>query len=128
MAETLREREVAFDFLVQIQTDSHAMPIEDASVVWPERRSPFVPVARLVLPVQELDSPAQMSFAENLSYNPWHSIEGHRPLGNQNRARRRIYLELSKLRHSMNGAARLEPTGSEVFEDLPDSALSEGDP
>ena len=90
MAETLREREVAFDFLVQIQTDSHAMPIEDASVVWPERRSPFVPVARLVLPVQEFDSPAQMSFAENLSYNPWHSIEGHRPLGNQNRARRRM--------------------------------------
>jgi hypothetical protein len=116
MAATLRQREVVFDFLVQLQTDAHRMPIEDASVVWSERRSPFVSVAHLVIPVQEFDSPAQLAFAGNLSFNPWHSIQAHRPLGNQNRARKRIYLELSKLRQAMNGERRIEPTGDEVFD------------
>jgi hypothetical protein len=115
MAETLRSQEAVFDFLVQVQTDAHAMPIEDASVLWPERLSRYVAVARLVLPAQEFDSPAQMAFAEDLSYNPWHSLPAHRPLGNQNRARRTIYEALSKLRHEMNARPHLEPTGDETF-------------
>jgi hypothetical protein len=115
MAQTLCHSEVVFDFLVQVQTDSHAMPLEDASVLWPVRRSPRVAVARLVIPRQEFDSPAQLVFAENLSYNPWHSIVAHRPLGNQNRARRAVYVELSSLRHEMNGWHHVEPTGLETF-------------
>jgi hypothetical protein len=117
MAKTLSTKEVSFDFLIQFQTDAHWMPIEDASVEWPEKLSPFIPVARLRLPVQKFDSPAQLAFAGNLSYNPWHSIVAHRPLGNQNRARKYIYLELSKLRQTMNEEARIEPTGDEVFDD-----------
>ena len=57
-----------------------------------------------------------MEFAKRLSYNPWHSIAEHRPLGNQGRARKRIYLELSKLRHQMNAVPHFEPRGDEVFE------------
>jgi hypothetical protein len=56
-----------------------------------------------------------MAFADNLSFNPWHSLPEHRPLGNQNRARKKLYLELSKLRQSMNETRRLEPTGEESF-------------
>jgi hypothetical protein len=56
-----------------------------------------------------------MEFAKRLSYNPWHSIAEHRPLGNQSRARRRMYYELSKLRHTMNNVPHYEPTGDEVF-------------
>ena len=115
MAQTLRSNDVVFDFLVQVQTDPHAMPVEDASVLWPVRRSPRVAVAKLVIPRQEFDSPAQMLFAENLSYNPWHSVAAHRPLGNQNRARRAVYVELSRLRHEMNGWRHVEPTGQETF-------------
>jgi hypothetical protein len=115
MARTLGETEVEFDFMIQLQTDSHRMPIENASVVWPEKRSPFVTVAKLRLPVQTFDSPEQMAFADNLSFNPWHSLVEHRPLGNQNRVRKKLYLELSKLRQSMNGTRRLEPTGDESF-------------
>jgi hypothetical protein len=40
----------------------------------------------------------------------------HRPLGNQSRARRRMYLELSRLRQRMNGVPHYEPTGDEVFD------------
>jgi hypothetical protein len=116
MAATLGGQAVEFDFLVQPQTDAHRMPIENASVRWPERRSPLLPVARLRLPRQVFDSPAQLAFAGNLSFNPWHCIAEHRPLGNQNRARKAIYLELSKLRQARNGQARIEPTGDETFE------------
>jgi hypothetical protein len=115
MAQTLLDHEVTFDFLVQIQTDPHAMPVEDAAVLWPVRRSPRVIVAKLIIPRQEFDSPAQMRFAEQLTYNPWHSIAAHRPLGNQNRARRAIYSELSRLRYEMNGWTHVEPTGHESF-------------
>jgi hypothetical protein len=116
MARTLARTEVLFDFLVQLQTDPHRMPIEDASVRWPERLSPFVAVATLRLPTQTFDSGAQLAFAGNLSYNPWHSLAAHRPLGNQNRARKRIYLTLSRLRQEMNGQPHVEPTGDEVFD------------
>lgn len=115
MAETLSRRDVEFDFLVQLQTDPRRMPIEDASVAWPEALSPLRRVATLRLPAQRFDSPAQLAFAGNLAYNPWHCLAEHRPLGNQNRARRAMYLTLSRLRQQMNGRPHLEPTGDEVF-------------
>lgn len=117
MVNTLNTKEVLFDFMIQFQTDTFRMPIENASVVWPEKLSKFIPVARLRLPVQKFDSKEQLIFAENLSYNPWHCIADHRPLGNQNRARKAIYYKLSELRQTMNGEGRIEPNGSEVFDD-----------
>ncbi len=116
MVKTLSTKEVHFDFMIQFQTDAYGMPIENASVEWPEKLSPFIPVARVRLPAQRFDSKSQLAFAENLSYNPWHCIADHRPLGNQNRARKAIYLELSELRQTMNGETRIEPTGAEVFD------------
>jgi hypothetical protein len=116
MVATLARRDVEFDFLVQVQTDPHRMPIENAAVRWPERLSPFVPVATLRLPRQKFDSPRQFAFAHNLSYNPWHCIPEHRPLGNQSRARRRMYSELSRLRQQQNATPHVEPTGDEVFD------------
>jgi hypothetical protein len=115
MVNTLAERDVEFDFTVQFQTDSHRMPIENASVRWPERVSPFHVVAKLKVPRQKFDLPAQLAFADNISINPWHSLAEHRPLGSLNRARRHVYLQLSKLRQRMNGRPHFEPTGSEVF-------------
>jgi hypothetical protein len=50
-----------------------------------------------------------------LSYNPWHCVPEHRPLGNQSRARHRMYRELSQLRQRMNDTPHIEPTGDEVF-------------
>lgn len=115
MAKTLSERDVELDFLVQVQTDPFRMPIENAGVRWPVKLSPYEPVATLRLPKQKFDSPAQFAFARNLSYTPWHCIAEHRPLGNQNRARRRMYWELRRLRQTMNGTPHIEPTGVEIF-------------
>jgi hypothetical protein len=116
MAKTLAAQNAAFDFRVQLQTDPRRMPIECASVRWPEKLSPPLKVATVFLPRQVFDSPAQLAFANRLSFNPWHCLPEHRPLGNQNRARRTIYSELSRLRQSMNSTPHYEPTGSETFD------------
>ncbi len=116
MNRTLRRGAWSFDFMVQVQTDAHRMPIEDATVKWPEELSPYIPVARLRLPPQRFDSDAQLAFADRLRYNPWHSLPEHKPLGNSNRARRQMYGELARLRQAMNQVEHVEPTGDELFD------------
>jgi hypothetical protein len=115
MVRALNAGDVEIDFRMQLQTDSFLMPIENAAVLWPERVSPRVSVATIRIPRQTFDSPEQINFEKQLSYNPWHCIADHQPLGNQSRARKRMYLALSTYRHEMNGIPHYEPTGDEVF-------------
>lgn len=115
MVSTLAKQDVEFDILLQLQTDTHLMPIENNAVFWPTRLSPRIPVATLRIPRQEFDSPEQLEFARVLSFNPWHSLPVHRPLGNQSRARHRMYKELSTFRQRMNRVTHYEPNGGEVF-------------
>jgi hypothetical protein len=117
MVVTLAKQDVEFDILLQLQTDPFRMPIENNAVLWPTKLSPRVPAAVLRIPKQKFDSPEQLDFARILSFNPWHCIPEHRPLGNQSRARKRMYYELSKLRQQMNDVEHYEPTGDEVFPD-----------
>lgn len=114
MAQTLRERDVSFDFMVQLQTDAERMPIEDSTIEWDESVSPYRKVATIRIPKQEFDREEQHVLAENLSFTPWHSIPEHRPLGNMNRTRKHVYETISKLRHAHNGVPRKEPDGSEI--------------
>ena len=116
MVKSLEQGDVELDVRLQLQTDPHLMPIENNAVLWPERLSRRVSVATLRIPQQKFDSPAQIAFARRLSYNPWHCIAAHRPLGNQSRARRRMYFELSQYRHRMTGVPHYEPTGDETFD------------
>ncbi|MEN8174393.1 MAG: catalase family protein [Pseudomonadota bacterium] len=116
MIKTLSKKDVEFDLMIQLQTDPHRMPIENASVRWPERLSPFIPAATVHIPRQRFDFEAQFEFAKRLKMNPWHCLPEHRPLGNQSRARLRMYYELSNHRQTMNQTNHVEPTGDEVFE------------
>jgi deferrochelatase/peroxidase EfeB len=116
MVKALNGDDVELDFRIQLQTDPFLMPIENAAVLWPQKLSPRVSVATLRIPRQKFDSPAQINFEKRLSYNPWHCIPEHRPLGNQSRARKRMYFALSTLRHQMNAIPHYEPTGDEVFD------------
>jgi len=115
MVRTLTEGDWEMDFMVQVQTDPHLMPIENACVHWPENLSPYVPVARVRFPAQRFVSDGQLAFADALRFNPWHSLAEHRPLGNSNRARRTMYWELAKLRQKMNNVEHVEPDGRETF-------------
>jgi len=116
MVAALNSGDVELDIRLQLQRDSHLMPLENNAVLWPEKLSPRISAATLRMPRQKFDSAEQLDFAKKLSYNPWHCIAEHRPLGNQNRARRRMYWALATLRHNMNATPHYEPTGDEVFE------------
>jgi hypothetical protein len=94
----LAHSDATFDFMVQFQTDSKTMPIEDASIEWKERDSPYVPVARIRIPSQRIDTAERASACEQVAFNPWHALTAHRPLGNMNRARRDIYQAMAEFR------------------------------
>jgi hypothetical protein len=115
MVATLARRDVEFDICLQVQTDPFLMPIENAAIMWPTKLSPRVPAAVVRIPRQTFDSPEQIAFARALTYNPWHCIAEHRPLGNVSRARNRMYWELAQLRLKMNNVQHYEPTGDETF-------------
>jgi hypothetical protein len=116
MVAALAKEDVELDIRLQLQRDAHLMPLENNAVLWPEKLSPRISAATLHIPKQKFDSPAQLDFAKKLTYNPWHTIAEHRPLGNQSRARRRMYWTLAALRQNMNATPHYEPTGDEVFE------------
>lgn len=116
MAQTLSRQSVSFDFAIQFQKDPVKMPIEDASIVWSEKASPFIRVAQIKIPQQDFCHPAQDAFARNITINPWHTLPELRPLGNQNRARKYIYKATSLMRQKINAEKHIEPTGDEVFD------------
>jgi catalase len=94
LEETLRRQELLFEFQVQLRTCDRTMPIEDATIEWPESESPYRTVAHLLVPRQEIQFLRQQEEYKNLSFNVWHALTAHRPLGGINRVRRVAY-ELS---------------------------------
>jgi hypothetical protein len=44
-----------------------------------------------------------------LSFNPWHALADHRPLGSIMRVRIKAYEASTAFRHKMNNAPRIEP-------------------
>ena len=105
----LRDHDAEFEIRVQLCTNLDSMPIEDASVEWPEQESPYRTVARLRLPRQEAFNQARRTFVDNLSFCVSHSLSAHRPLGSIMRARLRAYPEMSRLRRQTNGVPLREP-------------------
>ena len=98
-----------FDFEVQLRAPD--MSVEDFMIEWKEAAAPFIKVATITIPCQNFATPERDEFGENLSFTPWHALPQHRPLGITNRIRRVVYETMSKLRHDINGTARLEPVG-----------------
>ena len=91
LEETLRSQQLLFEFQVQLRTSENSMPVEDATIQWPESESPYRTVALLLIPRQEIDTPEQRAVSRQLSFNVWHAIADHRPLGGINRLRREVY-------------------------------------
>lgn len=93
-----------WELRAQLCLDTERMPIEDASVPWSEDLSPFLPVARLIVPAQpswpEGTAPAE---EDRLAFSPWCGLEAHRPLGAIMRVRREAYAMAAAFRQSRNG-------------------------
>ncbi|MGM3389904.1 catalase family protein [Stutzerimonas stutzeri] len=93
-----------FELQVQRQNPAYYMPIEDTSIEWDESVSPFETVADIRLPAQDFDSREQNLACDNLSFNPWHALPAHRPIGGINRLRKAVYEAISTYRLERNGA------------------------
>jgi hypothetical protein len=94
------------------------MPVEDVTVEWPEALSPYVTVAKVRLPQQDISGDANQEQQDATSITPWRVTEEHRPLGNIMRARKEVYRQSSIRRHELNHQIRREPKNlAEVFGD-----------
>jgi hypothetical protein len=109
LEETLRTQEALFEFQVQLRTTKRTMPIEDATIEWPESESPYRTVAHLLLPRQEIALLRQQTAFKTLSFNVWHALATHRPLGGINRVRRWAYPLSSAWRRRQEEVKLAEP-------------------
>ncbi|MCU1717010.1 catalase family protein [Pseudomonas sp. 5P_3.1_Bac2] len=91
-----------FALQVQVQNPQLYMPIEDTSVQWQESQAPFQTVASIFVPGQDFDSREQNLMCDNLSFNPWHALPEHRPIGGINRLRKAVYEAVSSYRLERN--------------------------
>ena len=101
LAARLREAPVVYDLCVKFFTDEKATPIEDASVEW---TGELVPVARLTLPKQDIDSSrgkAITEYIERAAFDPWHCRKDMKPLGNVMRARNHAYRASTQARNAV---------------------------
>ncbi len=95
---------------VQLLRDLEKMPVEDASVEWPEDASPWQTVARIAAPVQPAwDHARSVAVDDGMSFSPWHGVEAHRPLGSVMRARKAAYEASARFRFAKTQQPGAEP-------------------
>ncbi|WP_336485819.1 catalase family protein [Methylobacterium nigriterrae] len=99
-----------WELRAQLLTNRETMPVEDASVPWPEAESPYVAVARITVPRQSAWGEARVkALDDGLAFSPWQGLAAHRPLGSIMRARRAVYPKSSGFRAERNGCPIQEP-------------------
>ena len=92
--------DATFDFLVQLYVNDEKTPLEDPMQEWQEEDSPFIKLATIKIPAQKFDFEERKRLDEGLSFNPWHTLPEHAPLGSVNLARKKVYQEIAKARRS----------------------------
>ena len=106
-----------WELKAQLCTDLAAMPVEDASVVWPEDQSPYLTVATIEFEPQTGWSEALAAAVDDgMMFSPWHGLAAHRPLGAVMRARKTAYENSAQFRAERNGQPIKEPRS---LDDLP---------
>lgn len=104
----LRNDQATFRFEIQLRT-SEDMPLNDAQAVWSTEQSPYVCIARLHLPQQDITAIGQAEFGSNLAFNIWRTLAAHEPIGSIAEARKVVYQASAEARHQANGQQLQEP-------------------
>ena len=105
-----KDQTARWELRVQLCTDLEKMPVEDATVEWDEKLSPYITVAHLTAHAQDAYSPERRVFVdEQLSFNPYHALAAHGPLGNIMRSRLKAYQMSTQFRHAKEGRKPVEP-------------------
>jgi len=116
--EFFRSETAVWEVRVQLCADLEKMPVENAGVEWPEDLSPYQPVAKITaLPQETYSSERRVYVDDGLSFNPWHALAAHRPLGGIMRARKVAYEAARIARARANARTIAEPRG---IGELPD--------
>lgn len=117
IADFFQDGTAVYEMSAQLCSDLEIMPVEDGSVQWPENQSPYQPIAKITFYPQQTFSPERRVYADDvLSFNPFHCLTAHRPLGNIMRVRKLAYETSSRYRHHMNAQPRCEP---KTIDELP---------
>jgi hypothetical protein len=113
LVDELRARPFDFDLQVQLCVDLEAMPVNDATVEWPEKLSPFVTVGRVHIPRQDISGPENFERGDALAFNQWRVTADHRPLGEIMDVRR-IYTASARVRRMLNRQPLTEPSSADA--------------
>ena len=95
------------------RSSAHSTARIAISVRWAEQLSPFVTVARLRLPQQDISGQDNLEKMDALSFTPWRVTAEHAPLGDIVRARKEVYRQSSIERHKLNQQPRTEPRSAD---------------
>ena len=118
LVEELQAHAFDFDLQVQLCTDLTAMPVNDATVEWPEKLSPFVTVGRVHLARQDISRPENPERGDALAFNQWRVTSDHRPLGEIMDVRR-VYTTSAWVRRTLNNQPQREPNSADEVLPLP---------
>jgi hypothetical protein len=110
LSRRLAQREYRFRFMVQVRTNTKTMPLDRATVEWPESESPYVQVGTLILPQQDVCARGQAEYGQGLSFNIWRVPELQRPVGSIAEARKVVYAASARARHEANGQSLEDPS------------------
>ncbi|MBO3459697.1 catalase [Aetokthonos hydrillicola Thurmond2011] len=103
------DAEYLWDFQIQFQA-SPEMSIDDTTLFWKEEESPLFTVGRLSIKHQNVRSPQEDDFGENLRFSVWNGLAVHRPVGAINRLRSIVYPIVAEYRLNRRGVKYQEPT------------------
>ena len=111
MASRLLKQEYRFKFMVQRRTNPTTMPLDEATVEWPEAESPFIHLANLVIPRQDVDDRGQAAYGQSLAYNIFRVPPEQAPVPESSIAavRKAVYAASANARHEANGQPLRDP-------------------
>jgi len=110
--------DVCYGLYVQLYEDDETTPLEDGTAVW---KTEWTLMGTLNFDsTQEWGSDAQEEFCQNMSFNPWHTLPEHEPIGGIQRIRKAVYTTMGQLRAQIGGFEFAEPTEEDYdsFESL----------
>jgi hypothetical protein len=104
-AARLRHQDYRFRLMAQRRTNPKSMPLDKATVEWPEKESPFLHVATLVPPKQDVGTRGQVEYGQSLAFNIFRLPPEQAPAPESSiaAARKEVYAASAEVRHVANG-------------------------
>jgi hypothetical protein len=105
LANRLLRDDYCFRLMAQRRTAPDQMPLDQATVDWPESESPYVQLATLVIPRQDVTTLGQAEYGQALDFNVFRLPPENAPVAESSIAavRKAVYAASAAVRHKANG-------------------------